>query len=456
MTVTLIATEPEPPRPQPRHRRRWRRYAAVAVVLAMIYPVVTYVQALTYPSDAGAGVRTVNWLRDDMGLGGAVNAVENWWYTINTPSAGPPAADAAYGSVLAGAAWFNQDLTTGSQLAGTKEPLRNPGAPGQVPDSLRGRLLATFNAGFKTIDAHGGSYLDGRLLVPLREGAASVVIHRDGRISVDQWGRDIRMSSDIVSAQQSLDLIVDNGKVVPGLDVNRDARWGSARSQLQRLPVPQRAAAQAPAGDGEPAGPLPQHGPAFLLRHHDPLEHHPGEALRTAIVAALALLLTGCAGQNAAPPPDPTAPEQNAAGDIPDNQVFIPYAGSGFTVNVPEGWAHTAEGGPVVFTDKFNSVRIETTLLPQAPTVDSVTQNELPHLPGGKVSTVHRTAGNAILISYEDKSAPDPVTGKRVVESVQRYEFWRNGFEVILTLSGAKGADNVDPWRTVTDSLRWT
>ncbi|MDT7564604.1 MAG: hypothetical protein QOG76_3228, partial [Pseudonocardiales bacterium] len=25
-----------------------------------------------------------------------------------------------------------------------------------------------------------------------------------------------------------------------------------------------------------------------------------------------------------------------------------------------------------------------------------------------------------------------------------------------LTLSGPKGADNVDPWRKVTDSLRWT
>ena len=250
----------------------------------MIYPAVTYVRALTYPGNAGVGVRTVDWLRDDMGLGGAVNMVENWWYTINKPSAGPPAADAvpdqrahdvapagprpadlptrrrfllsgegtwqpvdrrgalyttffqpdlAYGSVLAGAAWFNQDLVTARQIAGTREPVRNPGAAGQVPHSLRDRLLATFNAGFRTKDAHGGSYLDRRTLVPLRDGAASVVIHRDGRVSVDQWGRDARMSPDVVSVQQSLDLIVDNGKVVPGLDVNRDARWGSARSQFQ-------------------------------------------------------------------------------------------------------------------------------------------------------------------------------------------------------------------------------
>jgi hypothetical protein len=176
----------------------------------------------------------------------------------------------------------------------------------------------------------------------------------------------------------------------------------------------------------------------------------------TATATVLALLLAGCAQQTAAPPTDRTAPEQNAAGDIPDNQVFVPYAGSGFTVDVPEGWAQTTEGGPVVFTDKFNSVRIEPTPRSQAPTVQSVTVDELPHFPGGKVSTAHRTAGDAVLVTYEEKSAKDSVTGKSVTESVERYEFWHNGLEVILTLRGAQGADNVDPWRHVTDSLRWT
>ena len=31
-----------------------------------------------------------------------------------------------------------------------------------------------------------------------------------------------------------------------------------------------------------------------------------------------------------------------------------------------------------------------------------------------------------------------------------------NGREAIVTLSGPRGADNVDPWRVITDSLRWT
>ncbi|MDQ1424655.1 MAG: hypothetical protein QOD72_2153, partial [Acidimicrobiaceae bacterium] len=32
---------------------------------------------------------------------------------------------------------------------------------------------------------------------------------------------------------------------------------------------------------------------------------------------------------------------------------------------------------------------------------------------------------------------------------------FHNGNEVIVTLSGAKGADNFDPWKMVTDSLTW-
>ena len=173
--------------------------------------------------------------------------------------------------------------------------------------------------------------------------------------------------------------------------------------------------------------------------------------MKATLVAAvlLALLATGCTQQ---PAPSPTVTEQNVAGDIPDNQVFVPYtpADHGFTVNVPEGWARATDGTAVVFTDKLNSVRIESVASAQAPTVQSRA-----HFPHGTVSTAHRTGGDAVLVTYEQKSTPDPVTGKTIVESVERYEFWRNGVEVVLSLSGPKGADNVDPWRTVTESFAW-
>jgi hypothetical protein len=195
-----------------------------------------------------------------------------------------------------------------------------------------------------------------------------------------------------------------------------------------------------------------------------------------AVVAALLLALLGaCGGPSASPSPaapssgpsaapNPNAPEINSAGDIPDNQVFVPYpsAGGSFVVRVPQGWAQSAAGSAVVFTDKFNSVRIESAPRSQAPDVPSARAQEIPQLqslvPGfqaGQVTMVQRSAGPAVLITYQANSAPNAVTGKSVTEAVERYEFWRGGQEVVLTLSAPQGADNVDPWRMVTDSFRW-
>ncbi len=161
---------------------------------------------------------------------------------------------------------------------------------------------------------------------------------------------------------------------------------------------------------------------------------------------------------------DPNAAEVNPAGDIRDNQVFVAYTppAGGFSVKVPEGWARTEAGGAVTFTDKLNRVLMESVPASSAPTVPSAEQTELPairaaakNFQAGKVSAVTRKAGPAVLLTYRADSAPDPVTGKVVHDAVERYEFWKSGTEVILTLSGPQGADNVDPWRIVTDSFGW-
>ena len=133
-----------------------------------------------------------------------------------------------------------------------------------------------------------------------------------------------------------------------------------------------------------------------------------------------------------------------------------------FTVSVPEGWGRSSEGPATVFTDKLSTVRIEAAPRPAPPTVDSARAQELPALAGsvpgfapGQVSTVTRPAGPAVLITYQAGSPPDPVTGKSRLDAVERYEFFHAGAQVTLTLSGPVGADNVDPYRTITDSLRW-
>lgn len=170
------------------------------------------------------------------------------------------------------------------------------------------------------------------------------------------------------------------------------------------------------------------------------------------------------AGGSVAAAPDPNAPEVAAAGDIPDNQVFVPFASAGnsFTVSVPQGWAQSTAGTATVFTDKFNSVRIEVQPRATAPDVAAVRTQDVPRLQAatagfvlGDVRVVSRSAGPAVLVTYAAPSARDAVTGKSVTEAVERYVFWKAGQEVALTLSGPQGADNVDPWRKITDSFRW-
>ena len=156
-----------------------------------------------------------------------------------------------------------------------------------------------------------------------------------------------------------------------------------------------------------------------------------------------------------------TAPENNPIGDIPDTQVYVPFAAAdgSFTVSVPEGWAQTADGTAVTFTDKLNTVRIDARPSVSAPSPESVKRGELSSVKtsngGFTVGVVKRRSGDAVLATYQAASAPNPVTGKAGTDAVERYSFWRAGQEVILTLSGPVGADNVDPWRTITDSFQW-
>lgn len=161
---------------------------------------------------------------------------------------------------------------------------------------------------------------------------------------------------------------------------------------------------------------------------------------------------------------DPNAPELVEPGDIPDNQVFVSYpsADGTYSVKVPEGWARTEGGGVVTFTDKYNSIALQSSTATAAPTVDSVKASGLsdvssdPTFTPIDVQPVTRKAGTGVLATYEIGSPPNPVTGKKALLSVERYVFFHNGAVVTMTLSGAKGADNVDPWKIVSDSLAWT
>jgi hypothetical protein len=165
----------------------------------------------------------------------------------------------------------------------------------------------------------------------------------------------------------------------------------------------------------------------------------------------------------ASSPSAAAATESPPPGDIPDSTVYVAYrfAAGNLEVKVPEGWARNEAAGSVSFTDKLNTITV-TSIRAAAPTPVSARASEVPrlrssvpHFTLADISTVSRAAGQAVLIKYSAASQPDPVTGKTYTDTVERYEFYRNGVEAIVTVSGPVGADNVDPWRTVTSSFRW-
>ena len=76
-------------------------------------------------------------------------------------------------------------------------------------------------------NANGGYFTQGQMIIPLRAGAASFVIYRNGTATVGAWGTDVKMTSDVVAVRQNLSLLVDNGKPVPGLNANDTTKWGN-------------------------------------------------------------------------------------------------------------------------------------------------------------------------------------------------------------------------------------
>jgi len=196
--------------------------------------------------------------------------------------------------------------------------------------------------------------------------------------------------------------------------------------------------------------------PSFLLRR-----------VRIALVIALgvasSVALAGCAPSSATPAPAST--EALVAGDIPDNQVFVPVTSDSgaFTVTVPEGWSSAVVDGVTTYTDKLNSVSVEQTAAASAPTVDSATNDLVPQLlasrsnaSAGDVSTFTARGGSGIHITFTADSAKDAVTGTTRPDAVEVYLFWQRGQQVALTLEGPTTADNVDPWKIVSDSFMWS
>ncbi|MFJ8311469.1 MULTISPECIES: phosphodiester glycosidase family protein [unclassified Streptomyces] len=243
-------------------------------------------EALTYPGDDSTEARLAGWAREH-NLGAVVDKLENLQYELDPPKVGgtlpsealarmsattPPMLvhhqdvplrspmrplvtpglpgegvwrvlstahgepvvqgtyvrpDGDHTSYQAAVAWVSAKKARFELHPGLREPGGDFSVPPTIPRGRRTGLIATWNGGFKVTDggSHGGFYLDGETAGRLRDGAAAEVFYKDGSIRIGQWGRDAWMTPDVAGVRQCLELMVDNGRVVP--DIGVDSKWGA-------------------------------------------------------------------------------------------------------------------------------------------------------------------------------------------------------------------------------------
>ena len=159
-----------------------------------------------------------------------------------------------------------------------------------------------------------------------------------------------------------------------------------------------------------------------------------------------------------------------AAGDIPDNQVFLTYhnAAAGYSMSYPEGWARRGSGSQVLFQDKSNLARIViepgAATATQARAAVAALAATTPSLKVVSV-TAHPTCSNqgatvqlplvSAKVVYTTQSAPSPVTGKRVQLGVDRYYLGHGAQRAVVDLGTPQGVDNVDAYCQMIKSFRW-
>jgi hypothetical protein len=149
-----------------------------------------------------------------------------------------------------------------------------------------------------------------------------------------------------------------------------------------------------------------------------------------------------------------------AAGDIPDNQIFLTFHNhrAGYLMKYPEGWAQRGSGDSVSFRDKNNVIRA---VVSQGPAwTRASVQSDVRALKGTKLRSTPQaitlSGRPAFKVVYRTVSAPSPVTGKRVTLSVDRYYVSKQGRRAVLDLGAPVGVDNVDAYRMISESFRWS
>jgi hypothetical protein len=273
-----------------------RRVLALALLVLLAPAVYSYATTMMQPSSLPLWPRSVEWLRTHHG-NWLVDEAEHYYYSWKAPKKGGPqlttlpavglgVASAAvakarhsvetspprveivfarplpgegvwrgtgpivrgrppvlvttfrtevdYPRIVAYVAWFDHARSSLAFYPGRYEPPSAPvRGPMSVPNGQRWRLLATFNGGFIYRDGQNGSSIDGRLYEPLKDGLATLIAYRDGRVDVRTWTGGPVAGPQIAFARQSLPLIVDHGRLNPAL--NDSSQWGFTLGNAVRV-----------------------------------------------------------------------------------------------------------------------------------------------------------------------------------------------------------------------------
>ena len=269
---------------------------ALGILVLLTPAVYSYVTTMMQPSSLPLWPRSVEWLRAHHG-NWLVDEVEHYYYTWKAPSKGgpqlktlptigvkaPPApkvtarhpaayapprigtvfpyplpdegvwhgagplvrgrppvllttfrTELDYPRIVAYVAWFDHTRTSVAFYPGRYEPPSAPvRGPMEVPYGERWRLLATFNGGFIYRDGSNGSSIDGRMYEPLKDGLATMIAYRDGRVDIRTWTGGPVAGPRIAFARQSLPLIIDHGRLNPAL--NDSTQWGYTLGNAVRV-----------------------------------------------------------------------------------------------------------------------------------------------------------------------------------------------------------------------------
>jgi len=176
-------------------------------------------------------------------------------------------------------------------------------------------------------------------------------------------------------------------------------------------------------------------------------------------------------GPSAAESASPSGPAESQApdtgggttyGDVPDNAVFLTYhqATLGFSIQYVEGWQVRTQQDGVAINDKDSSETVAV-VPPVADIPSYVSSTDLPSLQGQagfkliKQNTVKVRGASYQHLVYHILSPADPVTGKQIPSTADRYYVPGPAHLAIVTLSTPDGVDNVDAFRQMIESFRW-